>query len=53
MNGQKPAATEAYRTANGGKDVLKDLALLPCFATPQPAADYLELMDATKAAGKH
>jgi hypothetical protein len=47
------AATEAYRTANGGKDVLKDLALLPYFATPQQAADYLELIDAMKAAGKY
>jgi hypothetical protein len=47
------AATEAYRTANGGKDVREDLALLPFFATPQQAADFVELIDAMKAAGKY
>lgn len=47
------AATEAYRTANGGKDVREDLALLPYFGTPQQAADYVELIEAMKAAGKY
>ncbi len=52
QHGVITAATEAHRVANEGKDVEKDLQLVPFFATPQQAADYLELLDAMKAAGK-
>ena len=43
-------ALEAYRAANQGSQPPNPEALLPYFATPQEGADFVELLDAQKAA---
>lgn len=50
---QAPAmkALEAYRTAHHGNNPPNEEAVLPFFATPQEGADYVEFMEARKAAG--
>jgi hypothetical protein len=44
-------AVSAYRAAHGGASPPNEQALLPFFATPQEAADFVELQQARKAAG--
>jgi len=50
---QAPAmkAVEAYRQAHNGSNPPNEEAVLPYFATPQEGADYVEFMEARKAAG--
>ncbi len=48
--GTKQTAREAYRAANHGKEPPQDRALLPYFSTPQQGADFVEYLDAHKAA---
>jgi len=43
-------AVEAYRAANGGQQPPDNQALLPYFATPQEGADFVEVLEAQKAA---
>jgi RNA polymerase sigma factor (sigma-70 family) len=43
-------AVEAYRAANNGNHPSTPEALLPYFATPQEGADFVELLEAQKAA---
>jgi hypothetical protein len=45
-------AVAAYRAAHAGQKPPNEKALLPYFATPQEAADYVELQAARKAAGQ-
>jgi hypothetical protein len=45
VNPSATAALEAYRLANRGKDPTEDRALVPFFATPQQAADFLEFLE--------
>ena len=44
------AATDAYRAANNGQRPPNPEALIPFFATPQEGADFVEAMEAQKAA---
>lgn len=44
-------ATNAYRSANNGKNPPNEQALMPYFATPQEGADFTEFLEAKKAAG--
>jgi RNA polymerase sigma factor (sigma-70 family) len=46
-------AMEAYRAANGGNSPSSVEALLPYFTTPQEGADFLEFVEAQKAAQSH
>jgi RNA polymerase sigma factor (sigma-70 family) len=46
----KPAL-EAYRTAHNGQMPPNEQALVPYFATPKEGADYVEALEAKKAAG--
>jgi RNA polymerase sigma factor (sigma-70 family) len=46
-------AVGAYLTANNGKQPANEQALLPYFATPQEGADFLEFVEAQKAATGH
>jgi hypothetical protein len=39
--------------ANGGRDPKDDRALLSFFGTPQQGADFIEFLEAQKAAGEH
>jgi RNA polymerase sigma factor (sigma-70 family) len=43
-------ATEAYRAANNGQHPPSGEALIPYFATPQEGADFVEFLEAHKAA---
>jgi RNA polymerase sigma factor (sigma-70 family) len=44
-------AIKAYRQANGGQRPANDKALLPYFSSPKEGADFVEFLDAKKAAG--
>jgi hypothetical protein len=44
------AAEKSYRAANNGRYAPKPEDLLPYFATPQAGADWVEFIEATKAA---
>jgi hypothetical protein len=44
-------AVEAYLTAHNGSSPPNEEAILPFFSTPQEGADYVEFMEARKAAG--
>ena len=44
-------AVDAYRQAHNGSNPPNEEAVLPYFATPQEGADYVEFMEARKAAG--
>lgn len=44
-------ALSAYRAANNGKGPPDEQALLPYFPTPKDGADFVELVEARKAAG--
>lgn len=44
-------AIEAFRTAHNGSSPPNEEAILPFFSTPQEGADYVEFMEAKKAAG--
>lgn len=44
-------AVEAYRAAHSGNGPPNEEAILPFFSTPQEGADYVEFMEAKKAAG--
>ena len=44
-------ALGAYRTANDGKNFPNESALVPYFSTPQSGADFVEFLEARKAAG--
>ncbi|HVS54300.1 MAG TPA: sigma-70 family RNA polymerase sigma factor [Opitutaceae bacterium] len=44
-------AVNAYRSANSGKNPPNEQALVPYFATPKDGADFVELLEAKKAAG--
>ncbi|MES2694164.1 MAG: sigma-70 family RNA polymerase sigma factor [Verrucomicrobiota bacterium] len=44
-------ALNAYRTANNGKMPPNEQALVPYFATPKDGADFVEYLEAKKAAG--
>lgn len=44
-------AVNAYRAAHNGKNPPNDEALIPYFATPKDGADFVEFMEAKKAAG--
>lgn len=46
----RQAAVEAFRMSHRGKDPKDEKALLPFFATPQAAADFLEFIEARDAA---
>jgi hypothetical protein len=46
-------AIEACRAANNGNLPQREQALLPYFATPQEGADFVEFLEAQKAAGSH
>jgi hypothetical protein len=46
-------AIEACRAANNGNMPQREQALLPYFATPQEGADFVEFLEAQKAAGSH
>lgn len=55
MHKAEPAmlrALAAYKTANPGKNPPNPEALLPYFTTPQEGADFVEAVDAQKAAGR-
>jgi len=43
-------AVEAYGVANGGARPPNGQALIPYFATPQEGADFVEILEAQKAA---
>jgi RNA polymerase sigma factor (sigma-70 family) len=45
-------AVAAYRSANNGQMPANDQALLPYFTTPQEGADFVEFIEAQKAARK-
>ena len=45
-------AIDAYHSANNGSNPPNEEAILPYFATPQEGADYIEFMEARKAAGR-
>lgn len=45
-------ALEAYRKAHNGANPPNEEAMLPYFATPQEGADYVEFMEARKAANQ-
>ena len=45
-------AVEAYRAANNGNQPPSPEALIPYFATPQEGADFVEFLEAQKAAGR-
>jgi RNA polymerase sigma factor (sigma-70 family) len=44
-------AIKAYRQANGGQAPSNDKALIPYFSSPKDGADFVEFLDAKKAAG--
>lgn len=44
-------ALRAYRTANDGKAPPNEQALIPYFASPKEGADFVEFLEAKKAAG--
>jgi hypothetical protein len=52
IDSSRQAAIEAYRLANEGKDPNDEEILTAYFATPQEGADFLEYLDAKKAAKK-
>jgi hypothetical protein len=45
-------AVAAYQAANNGGNPPSEQALLPYFATKEEGADFLELVEASKAAGR-
>jgi hypothetical protein len=45
-------AIDAFHAANNGNNPPSEEAVLPYFATPQEGADYVEFMEARKAAGQ-
>lgn len=47
------AAKAAYHAAHGGKEPPNLQALIPYFPTPQEGADYVELLEAQKAAAEN
>ena len=46
-----PDAVNAYRAANNGKNPPNEKALIPYFASPKEGADFVEFIEAKKAAG--